>query len=111
MPSREAKAMKTITLLIAIGFCIARFTEYADSEAYQAFAHLFVGGLFGIWAKSGEQPWYWIGAFASCVEVFAAMDERQGTVPAIGWSATALALFFGITVAVENWRKGKRCEA
>ena len=52
-------------------------------EAYKAFAHIFVGGLFGAWAINmdayrDDLPWkcFWIGVSLSAVELASFLVDK-----------------------------------
>ena len=73
-----------LTLLIAVLICIARAfipsTHVSVSGSYQAFAHLFVGGLIGgaIVTRNPEKRGrlIWIAVCMSVVEIAAAIVTR-----------------------------------
>ncbi len=70
--------MKNTTLallLVAIGFGVARF--YMPTHAlsphgsYEAFAHLFVGGLIGAWLATKDKFYGWLALALSVLELVA----------------------------------------
>lgn len=74
-----------VLIVVVIAFSVARFFmpthPLSPSGSYQAFAHLFVGGLIGIWIHSkdkfGEDVWYGLLALAlTVVELIAFFSLR-----------------------------------
>ena len=101
--------MHILVIIAGVALCIARFwidpSHASVSGSYQAVAHLFTGGSFGAWLGGRDQTWFWVGAAVSCVEVFAACVTRGHLALSIPATLGALALFFGVLIGVENWRK------
>lgn len=58
--------MRNVVLLIlAVGFAVARIVG-VKGKSFQAFAHLFVGGLAGAWMV-GRDPAYAVLFWALCI--------------------------------------------
>lgn len=73
--------MKTLILLtIAVALGVFRFTlpptHLSVSGSYQAVAHLFVGGLFGVGYANKDRECIWIAWGLTVVEVVAAVVTR-----------------------------------
>lgn len=69
--------MKAVVVGVALLFAVARFfVPHGPAPSlpgtYQAFAHLFVGGLFGGWLARRDRNWlWWLAAGLTGVEVAA----------------------------------------
>lgn len=64
-----------VLILLAALFSVIRFSipvhQPSLPGSYEAFAHLFVGGLIGAWAVSRKWIYMWIVLALSAVELFA----------------------------------------
>lgn len=75
-------AAKLILPCVAAGFGVARFLipthALSPVGSYEAFAHLFVGGLLGAWLATRERPYLVIALALTAVEVLAFFTLPRG---------------------------------
>jgi len=67
--------------VLAAAFALGRFTLVTHvtpsvGGSYQAFAHLFVGGLVGAYLASRKRDYLWLALALSAVELFAFLVTR-----------------------------------
>jgi hypothetical protein len=73
--------MKTSVLAaVSLSFATGRFFvpthELSKAGTYEAFAHLFVGGLVGAWLATREMCYLWLALALSAVELTAFLMTR-----------------------------------
>lgn len=75
----ERKTYWTLAF-IALVFAVVRFFmpthPLSPSGSYEAFAHLFVGGLFGAWLASRQTYYLLLGLALSAVELVAFLSLK-----------------------------------
>ena len=67
--------MKATLWLVALAMGVLRFFipshELSPSGSYEAFAHLFVGGLIGVWLATRKCKYLKIAIFLTLIELVA----------------------------------------
>jgi hypothetical protein len=88
-------------ILISCAFAALRVLGF-KSQAFQAFSHLFVGGLFGAFAIQTRPIYLVLGLAMSGVELIVASYQKfTGTVAVIGITI-GLAMIIGAAIYAER---------